>query len=159
LGIEQQYEGATMASSPVPAPYHSVSPYLVVEDVAALIDFLKKAVGATDRLVHRAPDGAIAHAEIMIGDSVIMLGSARGSADLTKSLLYVYVADADATYAAAIKAGATSIMAPENQIYGDRAGAFKDPVGNSWWVARHVEDVSEDEVQRRAKEKFSAAAP
>lgn len=147
-----------MASSPVPSPYHSVSPYLVVEEVAPLIDFLKAALGATERLAHRAPDGTIAHAEVTIGDSVVMLGSARGSADLTRSLLYVYVADADAVYAAAIKAGGTSIMEPENQIYGDRAGAFKDPAGNSWWVATHLEDVSEAELERRSREKFSAAA-
>jgi len=134
---------------PVPDGYHTVTPYLVVEDAGALIDFLTRAFGAQTRYSHRGPDGKVAHAEMQIGDSVIMMGSAHGDTRPLTMALYLYVPNCDELYRQAIAAGGTSIGEPQNQFYGDRHGGIKDPSGNSWWVATHIEDVSEQELERR----------
>ncbi len=139
-----------MSVKAIPQGYHSVLPYLTVEGAARLIDFLKQAFNAQEgprRTVR--PDGTIAHAEVKIGDSFVWLGDARGEWKAMPSALYVYVDDADATYKRAIEAGATSLMEPSDQIYGDRMGGVKDPAGNYWWIATHKEDVSPEEMDRR----------
>lgn len=95
------------------------------------------------------PDGTIVHAEVIVGDSVIMMGQARKKSDVTKAMLYVYVKNTDVTYKRALKAGASSILKPVNQFYGDRNAGVKDTFGNQWWIATHVEDVSQEEMIKR----------
>ena len=134
-----------------PEPYHSVTPYLVTSDADRLLDFMKQTFGASEKEMMRRPDGTIGHAEVLIGDSVVMLGQPTGDFTTTTATLYVYVPDADATYKRALGVGGTSLRAPETQFYGDRHGAVIDPAGNQWWIATHVEDVAPDEMMRRAQ--------
>jgi PhnB protein len=143
-----------MAVKPIPEGYHSITPYLVVDDVARLIDFLKQAFGAVE--IHRMqrPDGLVGHAEVKIGDSMLMMGEAQGEWKPMPCALYLYVQNADAVYRQALTAGATSIMEPADQFYGDRHGGVKDPCGNQWWIATHIEDVSAEEIARRAASKM-----
>ncbi|MDA4128945.1 MAG: VOC family protein [Thaumarchaeota archaeon] len=136
---------------PIPDGYHTLTPYLVVEDVPKLIDFLKKAFGAKELERTTRPDGTVRHAELRIGDSVVMMAEARGESKPMPCMLYVYTEDTNATYERAIKAGATSLMEPADQFYGDRNAGVKDPVGNSWWLATRMEDVSPNEIQRRSE--------
>jgi PhnB protein len=140
-----------MAVKPIPEGYHSVTPYLAVEGTDKLFEFVKTAFDAAD--VHecmRRPDGTIQHAEVKIGDSIVMLAEASGPWKPRPSTLYLYVTDVDATYQRALAAGAMSLMEPATQFYGDRSGGVQDPAGNFWWIATHVEDVSPEELQRRA---------
>ncbi|EQB63038.1 MAG: hypothetical protein RBG1_1C00001G0617 [candidate division Zixibacteria bacterium RBG-1] len=141
-----------MTVKPIPDGYHSVIPYLIVQGAAALIDFLRHAFDATEKERHAWPDGSIMHAEVKIGDSTIMLGEARGEWKPMPASIYLYVNDADATFRKAIKAGAVSVMEPADQFYGDRHGGVKDPCGNHWWVATHIEDVPPEELQKRMEE-------
>ncbi len=142
-----------MAVNHKPQGARDVTPYLAVPRVAALIDFLKAAFDATeiDRAVR--PDGGIMNATIEIGDSRLMMGD-PGDRPPETAMLYVYVRDCDAVYAKAIAAGATSLMTPINQFYGDRCAAVQDGSGNKWWIATHVEDVSAEESKRRMAERF-----
>ncbi len=98
-----------------------------------------------------APQGRIGHAEMRIGDLVVMLGDAHDDHKPMQAMLHLYVDDADATYQRAVAAGATSVQAPTDQFYGDRSGGVKDPCGNLWWIATHIEDVAPDELKRRAE--------
>lgn len=141
-----------MTVKPIPDGYHSVIPYLIVQGAAGLIDFLRHAFDATEKERHTWPDGSIMHAEVKIGDSTIMLGEARGEWKPMPASIYLYVHDADATFRKAIKAGAVSVMEPADQFYGDRHGGVKDPCGNMWWVATHIEDVPPEELQKRMEE-------
>ena len=141
-----------MAVKSIPEGYHTVTPYLVVPGVAKLIEFLKQAFGAVQSHPPTSrPDGTIMHAEMKIGDSFIMMGEPMGEFKAMPASLYLYVPDTDATYARAIKAGATSIMEPADQFYGDRNAGVKDASGNQWWIASHLEDVSSDELAKRAE--------
>ena len=139
-----------MPVKPIPEGYHSVTPYLVVEGVAALIDFMKQAFGAREIERMGRPDGTIQHAEVQIGDSMIMMGEATAPREPMPTMLYLYVNDTDATYQRALKAGATSVQEPANQFYGDRNAGVKDRSGNFWYIGTHVEDVSPEEISRRA---------
>ena len=153
-----------MGVKAIPEGYHNVTPYLIVDDAAEAIRFYEKALGATE--IFRLPMGdRIGHAEIKIGDSIVMLSDewpdmgklgpkARGGA--TSSMM-LYVEDVDAAYARATAAGATAERPPEDQFWGDRMGSLIDPFGHSWSLATHVEDVAEDEMQRRM-EAFSKQA-
>ena len=153
-----------MGVKAIPEGYHNVTPYLIVDDAAEAIRFYERALGATE--IFRLPMGdRIGHAEIKIGDSIVMLSDewpdmgklgpkARGGA--TSSMM-VYVEDVDAAYARATAAGATAERPPEDQFWGDRMGSLVDPFGHSWSLATHVEDVAEDEMQRRM-EAFSKQA-
>jgi PhnB protein len=140
-----------MPSHPNPAGYHTVTPYLAVPDAEGLIDFMVNVFDAKEREIIRKPDGQIKHAEIEIGDSVIMLGSTSSTFGTATATLYVYVEDADATYQKALNTGAISLSEPANQFYGDRHAGVKDANGISWWIATHFEDVPPDELARRAK--------
>src|SRR5246500_3373778 len=140
-----------MPAPPIPAGYHTVTPYLAVPDAQSLIDFMVKVFDAKEREIIRKPDGQIRHAEFQIGNSIIMLGTTSPTYGNATATLYVYVDDADARYQRALEAGATSISEPANQFYGDRHAGVKDSNGISWWVATHFEDVSPDELARRAK--------
>ena len=138
-----------MAIKPIPEGFHTVTPYLLVPEVARLIEFLKQAFNA--REIHRSdmPDGTVMHALVQIGDSMVMLGEARGDWKPMPVMLYLYVDDADAWYHRALGAGATSVKELTNEFYGDRVGGVQDPSGNQWWLATHVEDVSPEEMARR----------
>lgn len=140
-----------MAVKPIPEGFHSVTPYLVVRGVPRLLDFLKQAFDATERFRMPRPDGTIMHAEVRIGDSIVMMGEATGEMQPMPGSMYLYVADTDATYQRALQAGATSSMAPADQFYGDRSAAVTDPMGNRWWIATHREDVPPEELARRAE--------
>jgi len=98
-----------------------------------------------------APGGRIGHAEVRIGDSVVMIGDARGEHAPTQAMLYVYIDDVDATYQRALAAGATTVQPPTDQFYGDRSGGVKDAFGNMWWIATRIEDVAPEELKRRAQ--------
>ena len=140
-----------MAVKPIPDNYHSITPYLMAPGASRLIEFLKEAFGAVESERMTNPDGAVMHAEVRIGDSMLMLTDGGGGWKPMPAALYLYVNDADATYQRALAAGATSVMEPVTQFYGDRHGGVKDPSGNIWWIATHVEDVSPAEEERRWK--------
>ncbi|HET8666572.1 MAG TPA: VOC family protein [Terriglobales bacterium] len=134
---------------PVPEGYHTVTPYLIIDGVDKVLEFLKRAFGAevTERIADDS--GAVRHAEVKIGDSVIMMGQARDQWKPRPSAFYLYLPDVDAVYQRALQAGGTSLQEPTNQFYGDRSGGVEDAAGNQWWIATHVEDVSREELQRR----------
>ncbi|HME26426.1 MAG TPA: VOC family protein [Acetobacteraceae bacterium] len=140
-----------MAVKAKPDGYHAVTPYLVVDGAARLIDFLEEVFDAEEVERMAAPGDRIGHAELRIGDSLVMLGDARGEHQPMQAMLYVYVDDVDATYLRALAVGATSVQAPADQYYGDRSGGVKDPFGNLWWIATHIEDVPAAELRRRAQ--------
>jgi PhnB protein len=143
---------------PIPDGYPRVSPHLSVAGAVEAIDFYKQVLGADERMRMPMPDGKIAHAELQLGDSVIMVGDEMpgGTDPSPRTLggspvaLFVYVGDVDDVYKRAIDAGATSVQAPENHFYGDRVAMFDDPFGHRWNIATHVEDVAPDEMERRA---------
>lgn len=148
-----------MASvSPIPEGYPRVSPYLHVDHAAAAIEFYTTVFGARERTRMDQPDGRIGHAELQIGDSVVMLADEFPEMDVrgpksvggTAVTLSVYVEDVDAVVKNAVDSGARLIRPVEDQFYGDRSGQFEDPFGHRWSVATHVEDVAPDEMQRRA---------
>lgn len=145
---------------PIPEGYPQVIPYLVIDGAGAAIDFYGSVFGATERMRMPAPDGKIGHAELQIGDSVIMLSDeypemgALGPKAIggTPVNLSVYVEDVDGVFDRAVKAGAKSLRPVENQFYGDRSGQFQDPFGHRWSVATHIEDVPPEEMAKRAAE-------
>jgi PhnB protein len=146
--------------NPIPEGYRRVTPYLIVDGAAAAIDFYKSVFGATERMRMDAPEGRVGHAELEIGDSVVMLAdehpetNARGprSTGGTPVSLHMYVEDADGVFDRAVEAGAKALRPVEDQFYGDRLGSFEDPFGHHWHVATHVEDVSPDEMSKRMEE-------
>lgn len=140
-----------MAVKPIPDGYHSVTPYLAVQGVEKLIDFLTKTFDARELFRLRRADGATAHAEYKIGDSIVMMGEPMESGKAKPATLYVYVTDVDTTYRRAVQAGAKSLSQPTNMFYGDRSASVTDPCGNDWWIATHKEDVTPDEMARRAQ--------
>jgi PhnB protein len=138
-------------AKPIPEGYHAITPYLVVQNGVALVEFLQKAFGAT--VTHRMdhPDGSLWHADLQIGDSHVILGGASDQWPAKSSDIYLYVEDADAVYQRALEAGAASVMPPAEMFYGDRQGGVTDPSGNRWWIATHVEDVSPEELEKRGR--------
>jgi uncharacterized glyoxalase superfamily protein PhnB len=139
-----------MAARAIPEGYHSVTPYLTVEGADRLIEFVEAAFGATETERITTSDGRIAHAEVRIGDSVVMMSEAGERCAPMPTALYLYVPDADAAYRRALAAGAVSLMEPADQFYGDRNAGVQDPTGNRWWIATRVEDVPPQELHRRA---------
>jgi PhnB protein len=143
---------------PIPEDYPQVIPYLNVDDAAAAIKFYSDVFGGTERMRMDGPPGKIAHAEVEIGRGMIMLADEMPDAGnrsaraigATPVTVMVYVEDVDSVFQRAIAAGAKELRPLENQFYGDRSGSFEDPFGHSWYVASHVEDVSEDEMMRRS---------
>ena len=138
-------------SSPVPDGYHTVTPYLFVHGVDGFIHFLKQAFESSERMRIKGPDDNIGHAEVQIGDSVIMMAEASDKWKPNPTGLHLYVRDVDATYQRALKAGATSVMDPSDQAHGDLMGGVEDPFGNHWWIATRNESVSPQETERRWK--------
>ena len=149
-----------MAVRPIPEGYHSVSPALLIDGAADAIEFYKRAFGATERMVMPGPDGKIGHAELEIGDSVVMVSdpfpqsTVRPPSELggTTVGLFVYVEDVDSVFKQAVDAGATVTMELEDMFWGDRFGSVTDPYGHLWSLATHVEDVSSQEMEERAKQ-------
>jgi len=140
---------------PIPKGFHTVTPYLIVEGAKKTISFMEQALGAQhDHEPTLRPDGTIMHATLKIGDSMVMISDASEHAKAMPVMLYLYVPDVDAAYQRAIKAGATSIMEPADQFYGDRSGGVKDAAGNSWVFGTHIEDVTPAELKKRAEEAF-----
>jgi PhnB protein len=141
-----------VAVKPVPDGYHTVTPYLTVHGADRLLDFVKQAFGAEEMVRMNRPDGSIQHAEVQIGDSRVMLGEPTDQWGASPATIHLYLDDCDAIYERALDAGATSLREPTDEFYGDRMGGVRDPLGNSWWIATHIEDVPDDEMARRAEE-------
>ena len=147
----------------IPRGYHTVTPSLVVAGAAEAIDFYKKALGAEEIMRFPAPDGTIMHAELRIGDSVIMLGEempeqggrSPKSYGGTPVSFFVYQENVDAAWTRAVGAGAKPIMPLADQFWGDRSGCVEDPFGHQWWLAQHIEDLTPEELQKRAEAFFS----
>jgi PhnB protein len=148
----------TSKPKPIPDGYHTATPYLIVKDAARAIEFYKKAFGATELVRMAQPDGKIGHAEIKIGDSPIMLADefpemgARSPQSLGGSpvSILLYVENVDAVFSQAVAAGAKVQRPVKDQFYGDRTGGVEDPFGHLWYIATHMEDVSPDEMRKRA---------
>ena len=134
----------------IPQGFGTVTPFLCVTDAVKLIDFLKQAFAAEVTFRMDGPDGSVAHAEVKIGDSKVMIGQVPADRAM-RAMLHLYVTDTDAVYNSAIAAGATSVREPADQFYGDRSGGVRDIWGNEWWMATHIEDVSQEEMERRMK--------
>ncbi|HWB72072.1 MAG TPA: VOC family protein [Egibacteraceae bacterium] len=145
---------------PIPDGYPRVTPYLCIDGASAAIDFYREVFAASERMRMPAPAGKVGHAELQLGDSVIMLSDEFPEMGVrspqtvggTPVTLSVYVEDVDGVFDRAIQAGATALRPVEDQFYGDRTGQFEDPFGHRWSVATHVEDVPPDEMARRAAE-------
>jgi PhnB protein len=135
--------------SPVPPGYHTVTPFVIVKGAAPFIDFMKEAFGAVEMSRVADESGAIGHAEVRIGDSVVMLFDSKEEWPQTPAFLRLYIEEVDASYQRALKAGAISVTKPTNMPWGDRSCRVADPFGNLWWIMSHVEDVSPEEEEKR----------
>jgi PhnB protein len=148
-----------MAVKPIPDGYHAVTPYLIVKGAAAAIDFYKTAFGATEIMRMPQPDGRVGHAELQIGDSRVMLADEfpeRGfvgpqTVGGTSVTLHLYVENVDKIASQTVAAGAKEIRPVQDQFYGDRSGTFQDPFGHVWNIATHKEDLTMEEIGKRAK--------
>jgi len=147
-----------MSVSPIPEGFHTVTPYLTVEDVAGLLKFVHAAFGAVELERIDMPDGSTKHAQVRVGNSPIMMGQAQPGWPAMPSFLHLYVEDADAVYAAALAAGAESVRELVDEFYGDRCGGVRDASGNLWWIATRKEVVSEDEIKRRMEAMDSSSS-
>jgi PhnB protein len=153
-----------MATKPIPDGYHTLSTYLAVDDAAGAIEYYKRAFGAQERVRMEAPDDRIGHAELGVGDSVIMLSdpvpqaSTRPPRELggTSASIFMYVEDVDAVVKQAVDAGATLTMEVADQFWGDRFGTVTDPFGHVWSIATHVEDLTAEEITERGKAAMAA---
>ena len=148
------------AVNPIPEGYPRVTPYLCVDGAAAAIDFYTSVLGAKERMRMPGPDGKLGHAELLLGDAVVMLADEYPEMDVRSPTsiggspvtIHVYVEDVDRVFEQAMAAGATALRPVENQFYGDRSGSFVDPFGHKWNVASHVEDIPPEEMAKRATE-------
>ena len=139
-----------MNVNPVPEGFHTITPYLAVHNVKQTIGFLKQAFGAEEIQVHEMPGGQIMNAEIKIGTSMVMLGETAKDQEAWPAMLYMYVVDADSVFRKAAQAGGKVVLEPVDHFYGDRSGAIEDPSGNQWWIATRKENVSPEELGKRA---------
>ncbi len=157
-------QGGTMATKAIPEGYHTLTPYLAVHDAAKAIEYYKKAFGAKERVRMEAPGGTIGHAELEIGDSLVMLSDPFPQANTkpptelggTSASVFMYVEDVDAVVKQAVDAGATVTMEVADQFWGDRFGTVSDPFGHTWSIATHVEDLSPEEIAERGKAAMAA---
>ena len=138
-----------------PDGYTTVSTYLVLDDIQSELDFVTKAFGAKEIERIEMPDGTLVHAEVRIGDTVVMMGPTKDEFGACSCMMYIYVEDTDSTYQNCLAAGAKSMMEPADQFYGDRNAGVKSPGGNLYWVATHFEDVSKEDLTKRS-EKMAA---
>jgi PhnB protein len=138
-------------TTPIPKGYHTVTPVLTVHGAAKLIEFLTQAFDAKETYRLPGPNGEVMHAEVKIGDSMVMVGEATDHWKPMPATIALYVEDTDAWYKRALQAGATSVREPSDQFYGDRSAGVKDSAGNQWWIHTHIEDVPPEELQKRAE--------
>jgi PhnB protein len=146
-----------MAVKPIPDGYHSITPYLVLHDATAAINYYKRAFGAIETLRLPAPGGRIGHAELLIGDSVVMLADENPQMGIKSAKtiggspisIMLYVENVNDAFPRALAAGGKELRPLKDQFYGDRSGTFEDPFGITWTIATHVEDVSAEEIQKR----------
>jgi PhnB protein len=136
---------------PIPEGFHTLTPYLIVGDADKELEFTKSAFDAQVVHLSRGPDGAIGHVTVKIGDSMLMMGQARGEYPAVPSMLYMYVPDVDVVYKRALECGAKPVREPRDEAYGDRAGGVVSATGIQWWFGTHIEDVPEDELEKRTK--------
>lgn len=139
----------TNSASYIPKGYHTLNPYLTVKGANQLLEFVKQAFGAEEMLCMAQPDGTITHASVRIGDSVVEMAEAGGEWIPMPGAIHLYVSDTDAVYQRSLQAGATSLQAPKDMYYGERGAAVKDLVGNHWYIATHLEDLSPEELAQR----------
>lgn len=150
--------------NPIPTGYHTVTPYLVLSNAARAIEFYTKAFGAKEISRMGGPDGKIGHAELQIGDSIIMISDEMMSARSPQSLggspvsIFLYVDDVDTVFGNAVSAGAKADMQPADMFWGDRYGKMTDPFGHQWSVATHIEDLTPEEMGKRAQEAMAQMA-
>lgn len=138
--------------SAVPEGFSTVTPYLVSDNAAGLIEFIEQAFNGKVNFKMMGDDNRIMHAAVAIGNSTIMLSDTMEGMSAQTAMLYLYLDNVDEVYKKALNAKATSIREPKDEFYGDRTGAVKDPTGNTWWIATHVEDVDDEELRRRSEE-------
>jgi PhnB protein len=152
-----------MSATPIPAGHHTVAPYLAIRNAVKALEFYKKAFGATVPYKLLMPDGRLGHAEIRIGDSIIMIadefpefgGKSPETLGGTPISIHLYVPDVDAFFKRALTAGAKERKPVMDQFYGDRSGQLEDPFGHLWWVATHKEDIAHEELQKRVESMFA----
>ncbi len=152
--------------SPIPPGYEGATPYLYVRGAARALDFYKRAFGAKEDMRMEGPDGRIGHAEFSVGRARVMLADESPAMQAlspdaiggTAASFVIYVPDVDKVFQQALKAGATQLQPVENKFYGDRMGMLKDPFGHQWAIGTHIEDVTPEEMQRRAAEQVKAKA-
>ncbi|HLS27725.1 MAG TPA: VOC family protein [Opitutales bacterium] len=137
--------------NPIPAGYHTITPALAVKNAADLIGFMEEVLDAKRSEYMTRPDGSIMHAEVRIGDSTVMIGEACDEMGPMPGSLFLYLEDSDESFRRAVEAGATVVMEPTDMFWGDRYSCVKDRWGNQWSFATHIEDVSKEEIDRRAK--------
>ena len=137
-----------MPVKPIPDGYHTITPYLHVEQGQKLIDFLAKVFGAKEIFRSSTPDGRIQHCELQVGDSRLMLAEPSDPWKPMPCALYLYIPDVDAAYLRALNAGATSLEKPADKPYGDRNAGVQDFAGNLWWMGTHIKDVSHEELSQ-----------
>ncbi len=147
-------------AKPIPEGFDTVTPYIVADDAKNIIAFMQKAFGAEfDHPPTKRPDGKVMHATMRIGNSRVMVADLSDRAMASPVMLYVYVPNVDAVYQSAIEAGGTSIMEPSDMFYGDRSGGVTDMAGNQWFIGTHIEDVTPEELQKRANDMFKGKSP
>ena len=148
---------------PIPDGHRTVAPYLAIKNAASALEFYRKAFGAIETYTLIVPDGRVGHAEIRLGDSLIMLsdefpefgGKAPEALGGSPVSIHLYVDDVDAFFKKALAAGARELKPVADQFYGDRSGQLEDPFGHLWWVATHKEDVAPEELQKRVRALFA----
>ncbi len=148
-----------MPTKPIPDAYHSITPYLSIDGAARAIEFYQQAFGATERMRMEMPDGRLGHAELQIGDSVVMLADGCGEIGFPTATelggtavgIHLYVEDVDAVFTGALDAGATELRPLADQFYGDRTGTLRDPFGHMWFLATHKDDLTPEELYARAE--------
>lgn len=146
------FERSEKPVKPVPDGYHTVTPFLLSQNASGLIDFIKKAFDGKVNYMMKSDDGVIRHSTVKIGNSMVMIADGTGRNKKMSCMLHIYVDDVDAVYEQALKAGGKSLREPEDQFYGDRSAGIEDEWGNQWWIATHIEDVNDEEIEKREKE-------
>ena len=148
----------TGAGGRIPAGYTAVTPWVISRDTAGLLAFAKRAFDAQQLALMNDADGSIVHAEFRVGDAVVMAFDSKPGWPETPAFLRLYAADCDRAFQRALDAGATAVTKPTTLFFGDRVGRVRDPLGNVWWIQTHLEDLTPDEMQRRAADKANADA-
>ena len=153
--MEKKGNSSKENSRYIPEGAHTITPYLVVDGASEFIDFAKKVFKAEVTNNTKADDGKVINANLNIGDSSLMVSDLMEGMKVENTMLYIYVKDVDATYEKAIDAGAKNLDKVKDQFYGDRAGAITDAWGNKWWIATHKEDLSDSELEKRARQQLT----